>query len=89
MGINDTQHLASEYLQVIHSENLAKKKAQAGLLTPDELQVYLGHSNQDETQNTYVHLDPEHVSSADLLLIIKQLQSQVAELSSKINEEKP
>lgn len=89
MGINDTQHLANEYLQVIHSENLAKKKAQAGLLTPEELQTYLGHRNQDETQNTYVHLDPEQISPADLLGIIKHLQSQVAELSSKIDEGKP
>lgn len=88
MGINDTQHLANEYLQVIHSENLAKKKAQAGLLTPDELQTYLGHSNQDETQNTYVHLDPEQVSTSDLLLIIKQLQSQVTELNAKVDGEK-
>lgn len=86
MGITDTQHLSEEYLAIIHSENLAKKKAQAGVMTPEELRDYLGHSNIEETGGTYVHLEPEQVSTADLLHIIKQLQGQVANLTANMKK---
>lgn len=86
MGITDTQHLTDEYLQVIHSENIARKKAQAGLLTSEELQQYLGHATPEETSNTYIHFEPENMSNADLLNIIGNMQKQIQALSNKIED---